>query len=145
MDKFGMVYVGFGGSGFAYLDFSGSAPTPPPPPPPGPTPPTVPVTPAPTQVGVIASALDDVGTAATVGNNAVVNDQTPNLSGTLSATLASGQKLSVFRDGQLIGQVSPTSTSWSFTDPGATTASTTTSSGSSMPSVNREARPAPFR
>jgi hypothetical protein len=115
MDKFGMVYVGFGGSGFAYLDFSGSAPAPTPPP----TPPTTPSTPAPSQLGVIASALDDVGTAATVGHNAVINDGTPTLSGTLSAALASGQKLSVFRDGQLIGQVTPTSTSWSFTDPGA--------------------------
>jgi hypothetical protein len=37
----------------------------------------------------------------------------------LSAVLGSGQKLSIFRDGQLIGQVSPTSTSWTFADPGA--------------------------
>jgi hypothetical protein len=109
MDKFGLVYVGFGGSGYAYLDFSG-APT---------TPAPNPVTPPPSQVGVIVSALDDVGAAATVGNGAVVNDSTPTLSGTLSSALNSGQKLSIFRDGQLIGQVAPASTSWSFTDPGA--------------------------
>ena len=117
MDKFGLVYVGFGGSGFAYLDFSGSAPAPTSPPPP--PPPPAPVTPPPSQLGVIASALDDVGTAANVGSGSVVNDSTPTLSGTLSAALGSGQKLSILRDGQLIGQVTPVSTSWSFTDPGA--------------------------
>jgi photosystem II stability/assembly factor-like uncharacterized protein len=109
MDKFGLVYVGFGGSGYAYLDFSGSAPAPAP----------APVAPAPSQSGLIASALDDVGVAATVGPGAIINDASPTLSGTLSAALGSGQKLSIFRDGQLIGQVSPASTSWSFTDPGA--------------------------
>ncbi|WP_344708959.1 Ig-like domain-containing protein [Sphingomonas humi] len=113
MDKFGVAYVGFGGSGYAYIDFSGSAPAPS-------TPPSVPTTPPPSQLGVIASALDDVGTAVSVGNNAVVNDPTPTLAGTLSAALGTGQKLSIFRDGQLIGDVSPTTTNWSFTDPGAT-------------------------
>lgn len=115
MDKFGLVYVGFSGSGYAYLDFSGSAPISAP----APTPTPNPVTPAPTQFATIASALDDVGGNSVVANGAVTNDGTPTLSGTLSALLGTGQKLSVFRDGQLIGQVSPTSTSWSFTDPGA--------------------------
>ncbi|UUR06971.1 Ig-like domain-containing protein [Sphingomonas glaciei] len=117
MDKFGLVYVGFSGSGYAYLDFSGAATAPAPVPTPTPSP--APVSPAPTQLATIASALDDVGGSSTVANGAVTNDGTPTLSGTLSAVLGTGQKLSVFRDGQLIGQVSPTSTSWSFTDPGA--------------------------
>lgn len=113
MDQFGLVYVGFAGSGYAYIDFGSSAPVAPTPSPaPAPTPP-------PSQVASILTAQDDTGVAATVANGALVNDGTPTLSGTLSAALASGQKLSVFRDGQQIGQVTPTSTSWSFTDPGA--------------------------
>jgi hypothetical protein len=115
MDKFGLVYVGFGGSGYAYVDFSGSAPAPTP----TPTPKPAPVTPPPSQTALVTNALDDVGGAANVGSGSVVNDATPTLSGTLSATLGAGQKLSVFRDGQLIGQVTPTSTTWTFTDPGA--------------------------
>ncbi|WP_338502688.1 Ig-like domain-containing protein [Sphingomonas kaistensis] len=114
MDKFGLVYVGFAGSGYTYLDFSGSAPSTPP----APTPPPAPAGP-PTQTALITSALDDTGTAATVDNGAVINDGTPTLSGQLSAALLSGQKLAVYRDGELIGQAAATNTSWSFTDPGA--------------------------
>ncbi|NJC04500.1 hypothetical protein GGQ97_000293 [Sphingomonas kaistensis] len=115
MDQFGLVYVGFTGSGYAYLDInaSGTAPAP------APTPTPSPETPAPGQIALIASAIDDVGTVSSVNNGAVTNDGTPTLTGTLSALLGSGQKLAVYRDGQLIGQVSPTSTSWNFTDPGA--------------------------
>jgi hypothetical protein len=103
MDQFGMVYVGFGGSGYAYLDFthSGDPST------------SIPVT------GTITGALDNVGAAATVGSGAVINDATPTLSGTLSAQLAAGQLLVVYRDGQRLMTLSPTSSSWSFTDPGA--------------------------
>lgn len=122
MDNFGMVYVGFGGSGFAYYDFSDAAapPTgPTPPPPPAPPPPPPPPPPAPTQTGEVTSALDDVGAPATVGSGAIINDSTPVLSGTLSSALATGQKLAVFRDGQVIGHVTPGGTSWSFADPGA--------------------------
>lgn len=114
MDVFGKVYVGFGGSGYAYLDFSGSAPSTPP----APTPPPAPAGP-PTQTALITSALDDVGASVTVNNGAVINDGTPTLSGQLSAALLSGQKLAVYRDGELIGQAAATNTSWSFTDPGA--------------------------
>jgi hypothetical protein len=112
MDQFGLVYVGFGGSGYAYLDFSGSAPTMPPPSP-------TPTTPAPAQTGVITTALDDVGGLSKVGKGALINDSTPTLSGTLSAVLATGQKLAIYRDSALIGQVTPASTSWTFSDPGA--------------------------
>lgn len=111
MDKFGLVYVGFAGSGFAYLDFSDpnkvTLPSTPPPPA------------VPTQVGVISDALDDVGATISVKSGAIVNDKTPTFSGTLSSGLADGQKLAIYRDGQIIGQVQPASTSWTFTDPGA--------------------------
>jgi hypothetical protein len=113
MDVFGRVYVGFGGSGFAYFDVGSSAPAP------VPAPAPAPVTPPPSQAATILSALDDVGGSASVGTGSVINDATPTLSGNLSAMLGSGQKLSILRDGQLIGQVSPTSTNWTFTDPGA--------------------------
>jgi hypothetical protein len=103
MDQFGRVYVGFGGSGYAYLDIGnlGQAPSLP-------------------QLGTITGALDNIGTSKTVGNGAVINDATPTLSGTLSALLTAGESLVVYRDGQLLATLSPTSTSWSFTDPGAT-------------------------
>lgn len=135
MDHFGLVYVGFGGSGYAYLDFSGtgsigdvptSAPAPTPEPQPAPTPDPIPApppvetkAPAPTQVGVIANAKDDVGGVALVNSGSTINDSTPTLSGVLTAGLTSGQKLVVFRDGVKIGEVAPASTSWSFEDPGA--------------------------
>jgi hypothetical protein len=119
MDVFGRVYVGFGGSGYAYYDI-GSAPASGAAPAPAPAPaPAAPVTPPPSQVGTILAALDDVGGTTNVANGAVINDATPTFSGTLSAALAAGQKLAVFRDGELIGNVSPTSTSWTFADPGA--------------------------
>lgn len=114
MDHFGLVYVGFTGSGYAYIDITKAGTTTPTPEPPAPVTP-----PPPSQTGSIMAALDDVGVAATVGNGGVINDGTPTLSGQLSAALLSGQKLAIYRDGQLIGQVSPTSTAWSYTDPGA--------------------------
>lgn len=114
MDKFGVVYVGFGGSGYSYLDFSGSATST------EPSTPTTPTTPkAPTQTATITSGTDDVGGQSVFTSGAAANDSTPTLSGTLSAVLATGQKLAVYRDGQKIGDVTPTSTSWTFTDPGA--------------------------
>ena len=113
MDNFGMVYVGFGGSGFAYYDFhTGGTTTPPPP-----APDTKPA--APNQVVVIDAALDDVGTPASVSSGSTVNDSTPTLTGTLSAALGTGQKVAVFRDGQLLGYAESTTTKWTFADPGA--------------------------
>lgn len=108
MDQFGLVYVGFSGSGYAYLSFGSGTTEPPPPPPTGPS-----------QTVAVASAEDNVGTTASVGNGALINDATPTLRGTLSAPLATGQFIAVYRDGERIGQLSPTTTSWSFTDPGA--------------------------
>jgi hypothetical protein len=109
MDEFGQVYIGFTGSGYAYLDFSSGEPTPPP----------APVAVAPTQTITIAEATDNVGETTKATHGAFVNDSTPTLSGTLSAILSSDQKLVFYRDGKTIGSLAPTGTSWSFTDPGA--------------------------
>lgn len=124
MDIYGRVYVGFGGSGFAYYDAADGSSAPPPavkPPvtttPSTPTPPSPPA--APTQTATITSGTDDVGGQAVFTSGAAANDSTLTLSGTLSALLAAGQKLAVYRDGQKIGDVTPTTTSWTFTDPGA--------------------------
>jgi hypothetical protein len=113
MDNYGMVYVGFGGSGFAYYDFSqnGTTTTTPPPPPPPPPPPS--------QIVTISEATDDVGAVQKVKSGAVVNDAAPTLAGTLSAGLSTGQKLAVYRDGTLVGEATATLTGWTFTDPGA--------------------------
>jgi hypothetical protein len=106
MDQYGLVYVGFGGSGYAYLSFANSGAQPP-------------ATSAPNQTATITTAEDDVGSLTVVGNDALINDATPTLRGSLSAQLLSDQALVVYRDGQKIGQISPTTTSWSYTDPGA--------------------------
>jgi hypothetical protein len=108
MDQFGMVYVGFGGSGYAYLDFANVEPGPV-------TDPSLP-----SQRGTIVSAFDDVGSPTTVGNGAIINDGTPTLTGNLSSQLTAGQALVFYRDGERLTQLSPTSTSWSYTDAGVT-------------------------
>lgn len=109
MDQFGKVYVGFGGSGYAYLDFANAQPT---------TPVAEPK-PAPTQTIVIADALDEVGGATIVGHGALINDSTPTLRGSISAPLATGQTIAVYLDGKKIGVASVSNGSWTFTDPGA--------------------------
>ena len=114
MDVYGRVYVGFGGSGFAYVDVAGSAPTvsPPPPLPPAPT--------TPTQLVAITAVDDNVAPGTSnVANGGTTNDPTPTLRGTMSALLGSGQALAVYRDGEKVGQLTPSGTTWSFTDPGA--------------------------
>ena len=116
MDVFGRVYVGFGGSGYAYFDVANAASEPVTVTPPAPKP-AVPALPS--QTVTIASGTDDVDGLSVLSSGASTNDKTPTLSGTLSATLASGQKLVVYRDGQQIGEVTPGGTTWTFTDPGA--------------------------
>jgi hypothetical protein len=106
MDQFGRVYVGFGGSGFAYFDVAAA---------PAPTPPT---SPRPSQTVSIADAIDDVGVQATLLSGALTNDSTPLLRGTLSASLGQGQFVEVYRDGQKIGTGTVNSTAWTFSDPG---------------------------
>jgi photosystem II stability/assembly factor-like uncharacterized protein len=108
MDQFGRVYVGFGGSGFAYFDVAATAPAPTP---------TTSTTPS--QTVFIANAIDDVGVQATLLSGALTNDSTPLLQGTLSAPLGQGQVVAVYRDGQKIGTGAVNSTAWTFSDPGA--------------------------
>jgi hypothetical protein len=108
MDQFGRVYVGFGGSGFAYFDVAATAPAP------TPRPST-----SPSQAVSISDAIDDVGVQATLLNGALTNDSSPFLRGTLSALLGQGQVVAVYRDGQKIGTGAVNSTAWTFSDPGA--------------------------
>lgn len=108
MDQFGRVYVGFGGSGYAYFDVAATAPAP------------IPTTSTtPSQTVSIADAIDDVGVQATLLSGALTNDSAPLLRGTLSASLGQGQVVAVYRDGQKIGTGAVNSTVWTFSDPGA--------------------------
>ena len=72
----------------------------------------------PTATAAITAINDNVGS---VNGNVVpggaTNDRTPTISGTLSATLASGETLRIFADGTLLGtaRVSNSSRTWSFT------------------------------
>ena len=125
MDQFGVVYVGFGGSGFAYLNLNESAQAPassaPPAPAPAPVqaPAPAPVTPpAPDQKAAISEALDDQGSSETVANGGLTNDSTPTLNGTLSGLLKAGQVVAIYRDGLKVGSVTTSSQAWSFTDAG---------------------------
>lgn len=52
----------------------------------------------------------------TVTDNTSTNDSTPTLFGTLSAPLAAGELVAVFRDGVLIGQATVLGTNFSFVD-----------------------------
>ena len=115
MDQFGKVYVGFGGSGYAYLEIEGAQPAT-----------TVPkVSAPPTQTVRIAEGADDVGVTTSVGDGAVTNDATPTLKGSLSGSLAADQTIAVYRDGQKIGEATAVNTNWTFTDPGASNGSHT--------------------
>ena len=111
MDQFGRVFVGFGGSGYAYLDVQGGgnvAPTP-----------VSPTPMAPTQTVAVVEAFNDAKGAA-IAAGSLTNDKTPVLKGSLSSALTSDQSVAVYRDGQKIGIATISGSSWSFTDPGAT-------------------------
>lgn len=112
MDQFGRVYIGFGGSGYAYLDVPGASGAPPAP---APSPSAV----APiTQVAIMDITDDAKGIAMPTGS--LTNDKTPLLHGTLTAALTSDQTVAVYRDGVKIGIATTSGTGWAFTDPGAT-------------------------
>ncbi|URD61544.1 Ig-like domain-containing protein [Sphingomonas sp. KRR8] len=111
MDQFGRVYIGFTGSGYAYLDVGAtSAPL---------TTATQPAQVAPTTQVAIMDITDDAkGIAMPTGS--LTNDKTPLLHGTLTAALTSDQTVAVYRDGVKIGIATTSGTGWAFTDPGAT-------------------------
>jgi hypothetical protein len=75
-----------------------------------------------------ASELPTIATAVSVGGafndgggaiGALTNDRTPEIRGTLSATLAGSQSVAVMRNGAMVGTASVNARSWSFTDPAA--------------------------
>ncbi|WP_168713093.1 MULTISPECIES: Ig-like domain-containing protein [Sphingomonas] len=110
MDQFGRVYIGFGGSGYAYLDINGSSGTQPAV--------TAPSNTTPTTQASIVNATDDAHNV-TLATGALTNDKTPVLHGILSAALSSDQSLAVYRDGVKIGVAAISGSGWSITDPGA--------------------------
>ncbi|HEY9219399.1 MAG TPA: S8 family serine peptidase [Phenylobacterium sp.] len=81
---------------------------------------SAPADPTPKQAASFQSATDNVGlkTGALV-NGAATDDATPTLNGSLSASLASGQSLAVYRDGTELFRLAPAGTAFTFTDPGA--------------------------
>jgi hypothetical protein len=83
--------------------------------------------PAPTAVATITSALDEFIDPAGIHHDSVIQngdktaDTSPQLHGTLSATLHDGEILAIYRDGQKIGTASVTGLGWSYQDEGLTT------------------------
>ena len=72
----------------------------------------------------ISSITDNVGSIqGPIAEGAFSNDTTPTLSGSLSAALGSGERLSIYRNGSLAGYASVSGASWSFTPSTAITAS----------------------
>jgi len=72
---------------------------------------------APTQTAVISAAIDDIGLVKVdILNNGTTDDANPELKGTLTAVLASGEKLVVYRDNQKIDEATVTALNWTFTD-----------------------------
>jgi hypothetical protein len=77
------------------------------------------LTTAPAQVAMVTSVSDDV--AALTGNVAhggVTNDAAPVVSGTISAPLATGEALAVYRNGIRVGTASVNGAAWRFADSG---------------------------
>ncbi|KAF7275112.1 hypothetical protein GWI33_012173, partial [Rhynchophorus ferrugineus] len=74
---------------------------------------------APTQSTVISGVADDVApVVGNVDNNGYTNDQSPTISGTISAALASNEKVVVLRDGVVIGEATVNGTDWTYADSG---------------------------
>ncbi|WP_051888514.1 hypothetical protein [Caballeronia sordidicola] len=83
--------------------------------------------PAPVAVATITSALDEFVDPtgnhhdSTIKNGGQTSDTSPELHGTLSASLHEGEVLAIFRDGQKIGTASVMGLDWSYQDDGLTT------------------------
>ncbi len=72
---------------------------------------------APGQTLTINSVTDNQAPVlASIGNGGTTNDQTPTVNGTISAALASGETIHVFRGAVDIGNATASGTSWSFSD-----------------------------
>ena len=70
---------------------------------------------APATTAAITNITDNIGPLGTLAANALTDDPTPTISGTLSAALASGDSLHVYNGATFLGSASVTSTTWSFT------------------------------
>jgi len=75
------------------------------------------------QSAVITNVYDNVGEEANIANGESTDDTAPQLQGTLTAALASAEKLNVIRDGVVIGQATvndsnPDNVTWVFNDSG---------------------------
>jgi hypothetical protein len=71
---------------------------------------------APSQTVVISTASDNAGTVQGVlTSGASTDDTTPTLSGTISAALASYERVEILRGGVLQGNATVTGTTWSYT------------------------------
>ncbi|MBX3598442.1 MAG: FG-GAP repeat protein [Rhizobiaceae bacterium] len=75
---------------------------------------------APTTKGTITAFIDDVETTTgSIANGGLTNDNTPALSGTLSAALGGGDVVEVLRDGTVVGTATVAGSNWSYNDTGA--------------------------
>ncbi|WP_213062690.1 beta strand repeat-containing protein [Acinetobacter populi] len=72
---------------------------------------------APTQTVTITEVVDNKDpVTGVISNGGVTNDDTPEIKGTLSAILASGEVVIVYRNGIAIGEAVVTGTAWTFAD-----------------------------
>ena len=72
-----------------------------------------------TAAGITAITDNVAPGTGTIANGAQTNDTTPTLSGTVSTALASGERLEILRDGQVVHEITSTpSGRWSWTDSG---------------------------
>lgn len=79
----------------------------------------------PSQTVIITDIRDDkLPLVETVKNGGYTNDDTPTLNGTLSANLASGEKVVIFRGDTEVGFAVTTGNNWTFTDSGLTDGNT---------------------
>ncbi|WP_037076931.1 Ig-like domain-containing protein, partial [Rhizobium mesoamericanum] len=74
---------------------------------------------APSQSTVITAVNDDQpAVTGSVANNGYTNDLSPQVAGTISAPLGTGETVVVLRDGAVIGTATVSGTSWTFQDGG---------------------------
>ncbi len=74
---------------------------------------------SPTQVISITDIYDDIApNTGSVANGDYSNDLAPEIIGTLSNSLSTGEVLNIYRDGTLLGQATITGLTWSFNDNG---------------------------
>uniref|UniRef100_UPI002FCC9491 Ig-like domain-containing protein n=1 Tax=Hydrogenophaga sp. TaxID=1904254 RepID=UPI002FCC9491 len=71
-------------------------------------------------VTLTIQSIEDSAGAVTgpVADGASTDDTSPALSGTLNGTLTAGEFIAIYRNGGLIGKVSPVNGNWNFTDTG---------------------------